>query len=60
MQGTALQIKMANYICNKLRMTQNEHRFTKFDRSVSLNLKPISYFYAFIQLVFYLETIGVS
>ena len=36
------------------------HRLTKFDWSVFLNLKPISYFLAFIWLgFFYLESIGV-
>jgi hypothetical protein len=37
------------------------HRLSKFDRSVFLNLKPISYlFWRLHGLVVYLETIGVS
>ena len=37
------------------------HRLSKFDRSVFLNLKPISYFFGvYMACVFYLETIGVS
>ena len=33
------------YSTNKIRKTQNEHRLSKFDRSVAINLNPISYFF---------------
>ena len=49
-----------NYSSSKLRKTQNEHRLSKSDRSVVVNLKPISIFYCLFHLLFALEAVGVN
>ena len=36
---------ISKYSSNKIRRTQNEHHLSKFDRSVVLNLKTISYYF---------------
>ena len=47
---------MGKYSSNKIRKTQNEHPLSKFDGSVVVDLKPISYFLVLIPFgVFFLK-----
>ena len=56
--GPIFQIGTAKKILKDLEFRLH-HRLSKFDRSVFLIVKPISYFWRLYGLVFYLETIRV-
>ena len=61
--GFSIEINLVQYLWNKkdAKWASSDHRLSKFDRSVVVNLKSISYFLGCLyRLVFDLETIGVS
>ena len=59
--NVAIVIQQRFYSSNRIRKTQNDHRLSKFDRSVVMNFNSISYYLGVsYSMVFYLETIEVS